>query len=63
MDNIISASLYTILVMVVAAYYYFQGHKKGIDDTVGVINTIDPSFLTKVRPKLQELANGTETDS
>ena len=63
MDNLLSAGLYTLLTLIVATYYYFQGHKNGIQETIGIISSIDPEIIPKLRPKLQELANGTKTDS
>lgn len=63
MDNFLSAGLYTLLTLIVAVYYYFQGHKNGIQETIGIISDIDPTIMPRLRPKLQELANGTKTDS
>jgi hypothetical protein len=62
-DTLIFATLYTILMMIVSSIYYFMGQRKGIEATVNIIATIDPLFIAKIKPKLQELIDGTETDS
>ena len=63
MDIILFSILYTALLMVVAAIHYHWGHKEGITDTLEVISSVDPTILPKIRPKLQEIANATETDA
>lgn len=62
-DTLIFATLYTLLMMIVSTIYYFKGQKRGIEATVNIIATIDPLFLAKIKPKLQELVDGTEADS
>jgi len=63
MDTIIFAVLYTILIAIVSAIHYFWGHREGIKDTLEIISSVDPTILPKIKPKLQEIANATETDA
>jgi len=55
MDNITSAMLYTLLTAIVAAYYWFEGRKKGVDDTLTVFQQHEPEALKRVQTKLREL--------
>lgn len=58
MDNFISAGLYTLLTAIVAFYYWSEGHKKGVVETLSVFNHHEPEALKRVQGKLrEELAN------
>lgn len=57
MDNLITAGLYTLLVAVVAFYYWMAGHKRGVSETLKVFNEHEPDALKRVQFKLRELLN------
>ena len=58
MDSLITAGLYTLLTAVVAFYYWVEGHKKGVAETLSVFHYHEPDALKRVQVKLkQELAN------
>jgi hypothetical protein len=61
MDNLISAGLYTLLIMVVAAYYWFEGHKKGVKETLLVFNEHEPEALKRVQQKVRKELNATDS--
>ena len=54
MDNIISALLYTVLLASVAFYYWLDGHKKGVSETLIVFNHHEPEALKRVQNKIRE---------
>jgi hypothetical protein len=55
MDNLTSAILYTLLLAVVAAYYWFEGHKKGVHETLIVFKEHEPEALKRIQTKLREM--------
>ncbi len=55
MDNITSALLYTLLIAVVAFYYWLEGRKKGVQETLLVFNEHEPDALKRVQLKLREM--------
>ena len=61
MDNLISASLYTLLIAVVAFYYWVDGHKKGVKETLIVFRDHEPEALIRVQNKLREELNVSES--
>lgn len=54
MDNFITAILYTLLTSVVATYYWYEGHKKGVNETLLVMNEHEPDALKRVQNKLRQ---------
>jgi hypothetical protein len=62
MDNIITAGLYTLLLAAVAFYYWLEGHKKGVTETLSVFHHHEPDALKRVQTKLrQELLDVTDS--
>ena len=57
MDNLIFALSYTVLTAVVAFYYWLEGNKRGINETVQIIMQFEPEVLMRIRPKLKEMLN------
>jgi hypothetical protein len=57
MDNFIFAIGYTSLIALVAFYYYIEGNKRGVRETVHIIMAYEPEALLRIRPKLQEMLN------
>lgn len=55
MDNITSALLYTLLILAVAIYYWFEGHKKGVQETLIVFKEHEPEALKRIQTKLREM--------
>ena len=55
MDNLTSAFLYTTLIAVVAVYYWFEGRKKGVQETLIVFKEHEPEALKRVQTKLREM--------
>ena len=55
MDNLTSALLYTLLIAVVAFYYWLEGRKKGVQETLIVFNEHEPAALKRVQHKLREM--------
>ena len=60
MDNLISALLYTLLLAAVAFYYWLEGHKKGVHETLIVFRDHEPDALKRVQIKLREMLNVTD---
>lgn len=54
MDNIFSAVGYTMLIAIVAMYYWFEGRKKGVQETLLVIHEHEPEALKRVQRVLKE---------
>lgn len=54
MDNFITAGLYTLLTAIVAYYYWLEGHKKGVVETLSVFNLHEPEALKRVQVKIRE---------
>ena len=59
MENIIFGIGYTALLGVVAFYYWIEGNKRGVQETVQLIWQYEPEALMRVRPKLLEILNVT----
>jgi hypothetical protein len=59
MDNFIFAIGYTFLIAIVAYYYWIEGNKRGISETVHIIMQHEPEALLRIRPKLKEMLNVT----
>jgi hypothetical protein len=55
MDNLTSAVLYTLLTAVVATYYWLEGRKRGVQETLIVFNEHEPAALKRVQTKLREM--------
>lgn len=54
MDNIFTAAGYTLLLAVVSMYYWFEGRKKGVNDTLSVFLEYEPDALKRVQRVLKE---------
>jgi hypothetical protein len=54
MDNLITAGLYTVLTAIVAFYYWMEGHKKGVTETLSVFHYHEPDALKRVQTKLRQ---------
>ena len=54
MDNIFTAAGYTLLLAVVSMYYWFEGRKKGVTDTLLVFHEYEPDALKRVQRVLKE---------
>ena len=54
MDNLITASLYTLLTAAVAFYYWMEGHKRGVTETLSVFHHHEPDAVKRVQGKLKE---------
>jgi hypothetical protein len=61
MDNLVSAALYTLLLAVVAIYYWLEGHKKGVTETLKIFNEHEPAALKRVQNKIREMLNAAES--
>lgn len=61
MDNLLSAGLYTLLIVVVATYYWFEGHKRGVKETLLVLNEHEPEALKRVQQKVREELNAADS--
>lgn len=61
MENLITAIMYTLLTAVVATYYWLEGHKKGVNETLKVFNEYEPDALKRVQTKIKELLSVTES--
>ena len=57
MENFIFAIGYTSIIAIIAYYYWLEGNKKGISETVFIIMQYEPEALMRVRPKLKEMLN------
>ena len=55
MDNLTSAVLYTLLIAVVAAYYWLEGRKRGVQETLSVFGEHEPEALKRLQHKLREM--------
>lgn len=53
--NFVGAFLYTILIAIVALFYWYEGHKKGIRETLGVFHEHEPEALKRLQNKLKEM--------
>ena len=61
MDNLTSAVLYTLLIAVVAVYYWFEGRKRGVQETLMVFNEHEPAALKRMQTKLREMLGVTDS--
>ena len=61
MDNITSAILYTLLIAVVATYYWLEGRKRGVQDTLFVFGEHEPEALRRLQHKLKEMLGVTDS--
>lgn len=61
MDNLTSAILYTLLTAVVAVYYWFEGRKRGVQETLLVFNEHEPAALKRMQTKLREMLGVTDS--
>ena len=61
MDNILTAGLYSILTAIVAFYYWLEGQKKGIHETLMVFREHEPEALKRIQRKLREILNVAES--
>jgi hypothetical protein len=59
MYNFIFAFGYTTLIAIIAYYYWVEGNKRGINETVHIIMQYEPEALMRIRPKLKEMLNVT----
>ena len=63
-DIILFSILYTLLISIVAIYYHFQGYKKGIEQTLLIVSSVEgPGYLEKLKPRLERLINDTKANS
>ena len=62
MDNLIFALSYTVLTAIISYYYWVEGNKRGISETVNVIMQYEPEALMRIRPQLKEMLNVETTD-
>jgi hypothetical protein len=62
MENFIFAIGYTSIIAIISYYYWVEGNKKGISETVNVIMQYEPEALMRIRPKLKEMLNVTTTN-
>jgi hypothetical protein len=61
-DNIITAVGYTMLMLGVSSYYWFQGRQKGINDTVAVMKKFEPEATFRLKSTLERMTtNDTDT--
>jgi hypothetical protein len=58
MENLIFAICYTAIIAVIAFYYWIEGNKKGVNETIQIIMQLEPEALMRIKPKLKELLNG-----
>lgn len=54
-DNFITAGLYTLITAVVATFYFFEGRKTGVQETLIVFGEHEPDALRRVQKKLREI--------
>ena len=57
MYDFIFALGYTLILMAVATYYYFQGKKVGIEEACSVFKEKEPKAFANMRNKLLEDLN------
>ena len=62
MENFIFAIGYTFIIAIISYYYWVEGTKRGISETVNVIMQYEPEALMRIRPKLKEMLNVTTTN-
>ena len=62
MENFIFALGYTFILAIISYYYWIEGNKKGVSETVRLIMEYEPEALLRMRPKLKELLN-VQTDA
>ena len=62
MENFIFAIGYTFIIAIISYYYWVEGNKRGISETVNVIMQYEPEALMRIRPKLKEMLNVTTTN-
>lgn len=62
MENFIFAIGYTSIIAIISYYYWVEGNKRGISETVNVIMQYEPEALMRIRPKLKEMLNVTTTN-
>jgi hypothetical protein len=60
MDTFLPALGYTLLMGIVAFYYWIEGNKRGIKETIHIIMQHEPEALMRIRPKLKEILNETD---
>lgn len=60
--NFVGAVLYTLLMMIIAFYYYNHGKIVGIKETLTVLSVHEPEALRRLQLKLKEIL-GVTTES
>jgi len=55
MDNLTTAILYTMLTAIVATYYWLEGRKRGVQETLSVFSEHEPEALKRLQHKLREM--------
>lgn len=55
MDSFLTAFLYTAITAIVATFYYFEGRKIGVQETLVVFGEHEPDALRRVQKKLREM--------
>jgi len=59
-DNFITAGLYTLITAIVATFYFFEGRKIGVQETLIVLGEHEPDALRRVQKKLREILSVTD---
>jgi hypothetical protein len=59
MENLIFAISYTLVVAIVAYYYWLEGNKRGVREAIGIIMQYEPEALMRISPKLREMLDVT----
>ena len=59
MSNALFALCYTVITGIIATYYWIEGNKRGVSETVKLIMQHEPEALFRLKPKLQEMLNVT----
>jgi len=59
MENFIFAVGYTVIIAVISYYYWIEGNKRGVTETIQIIMEFEPDALMRIRPKLKEMLNVT----
>lgn len=62
-ENVITAVGYTILMLCVSTYYWFQGKQRGIHETVAVMKKFEPEAMFRLKNTLERIStNDTDTE-
>lgn len=58
MYDFVFAVGYTLILMIVASFYYFYGRRIGVQTAVEVLHEIEPKAMERVNRVLKERLNG-----